>query len=180
MPRLSSLPQSLTDVHARLISYAPAANEVFYGFTGGGVRLDINANITAYVLDQDGVPVAGAPVFNVRPDGQYEVILTGGNGSAQFFMGPGSKFWPPTPGPHTVFVGPDQNTARPIGDQVTSLGLPEGHHAEFTISFRAMTTTAPMPPPTGGGGIAPMPVGGSVADAIAHLEAALQILRGGR
>jgi hypothetical protein len=138
-------------------------------------------------------------VYNLRPDGRFEMVPTGGNGQSTFFLGRGSYFFAPQEGPHTVFVGDggsseEQTPPKVMGDKLGSMGLPEGNHCDYVITFRQMTvgkddgvtlgspsSTMPVVTP-----VTPTPVttptvtpvaGGSFSDAIAHLEQALTILR---
>ena len=95
MARLTALPKQLADVRAKLTTYAPQPNETYYGFTSGSARVDVGASITVYVLDNQGVPAAGVNVYNLRPDGRFEMIQTAGNGQATFYLGRGSYFFAP-------------------------------------------------------------------------------------
>ncbi len=201
MARLTTLPKQLADVRAKLISYAPQPNETYYGFTSGSARVDVGASITVYVLDNQGVPAAGINVYNVRPDGRFEMIQTGGNGQATFYLGRGSYFFSGQDGPHTVFIGEGGNSEelqapKVMGDRIGSMGLPEGHHVDYVITFRQMTagrddgvtlgaptSTTPIVTPVTTTPVATTPTatpisgGSSLGDAIAHLEQAIAILR---
>ncbi len=190
MTRLTTLPKALSAVRAKLLPYQPQTGESYYGFTSGSARVDVGASITVYVLDSQGVPAGGVHVYNLRPDGKFEDLETGGNGQVTFYLGRGSYFFSPTEGPHTVFVGEggnqDEGTLPTVkGDRVTSMGLPEGHHVDYSLTFRQMTagkddmpSPTPMPTPTPTPPTPPPPTpSGSLGDAINYLEQALAILR---
>ncbi len=106
--------------------------------------LDINTRCSVTVLDKAGRPLAGIEVIDMRTDGQYEELQTNGAGYCEFIYGAASKFWRPNRGPHTVYVG---DPGHPAGDQVESLGLPEGHHAEYALTFMLAAPDGPVVPP---------------------------------
>ena len=194
MARLTALPKPLADVRAHLTPYTAKPGESFFGFTSGSARLDVGASISVYVLDTQGVPLAGAKVYNLRPDGKFEVIETAGNGQATFYLGRGSYFFAPQEGPHTVFIGEGGNSEEGLAptaqsDRIGSLGLPEGRHCDYVLTFRQMTAgkddtstsgapTSATPVVTIPSPVTPLtPGGGSLSEAIAHLEQALAILK---
>jgi hypothetical protein len=177
--RLSALPPQLATAKAKLAPYAAQPGETFYGFIGGSAIFDVGTTLNVIVQDEDGGLAIGVNVYNVRPDGKFEVFQTDGQGKVQFLLGPGAKFSPDLgqEGPHTVFVSDaasspaDGLPSKIISDKVGSMGLPYGHHCDYSISFRRMKEgSAPPPPPP------PLPPG-QLTDAINHLEQALAILR---
>jgi len=174
------LPNQVKAARAKLQSVQAQPGQSFYGLTGATVVLDRNCSVTVYVLDKDGVPAAGLPIINQWPDGS-ENIPTGGNGQTVFYLGPGSRFWSPSDGPNTVYIG---NVGQPVSDVLYSLGLPEGRHCEYTFTFREMVqggapTPTPSPTPTPTPSPTPTPtVPGDVLDAlIVAFQAAADALR---
>ena len=109
---------------------------------GSSAVLDINCRCIVTVLDERGRPVAGVAVIDIRPDAQYEELLPNGAGQVEFIYGAASKFWAPNVGPHMVYIG---EPGTPAGDQVVGMGLPEGHHCEYSLSF-AWTPNVVTPP----------------------------------
>lgn len=181
--RLSTLPASLANAKAKLIPYQAQAGETFYAFVGGSAVFDVGTTLTVIVQDENGGLAIGVSVYNVRPDGKFEVFQTDGQGKVQFNLGPGAKFSPDLgqEGPHTVFVAdtdgnPDEGLpAKIASDKIASLGLPFAHHCDYAITFRRMTQGSTPPGPTPSP--TPTPTTGQLQDAIARLEEALQILK---
>ncbi|MFQ6014564.1 MAG: hypothetical protein ACE5NP_03880 [Anaerolineae bacterium] len=137
------LPQSLKDVHAKLDLHEAKAGETWYQFNGGTVRLGHNMWIRVTVYDDKGVPQIGVPVSQEWPDGS-ETFDTDGQGLVTFYLGAGGKFYPPKDGPHRTYVG---TPGSPMSDQVYSLGLPGGEHAEYALQFvRVAGAAAPVEP----------------------------------
>ena len=155
MSRLLELPLELKNIGAKLESYESADERTyFFGLSSITAVLDIGCSITVYVLDTQGVPMAGMSVRNARPDGRAEVLKTNGQGAIAFFMGAGSHFAVGNQdGPHAISAG---------GDLVYSLGLPDGHHCDYVLTFRQMTLA---------------PQNGTLMDAIGLFERGLSILR---
>ena len=99
-------------------------------FTSAGVVFDRDCRASVGVYDQHNIPQAGVTVRNVTVAGHVEREVTGSDGRANFFMGHGSGYSQPNQGPHTISVEGAPS------DQVVGIGLPNGHHADFGISFQ--------------------------------------------
>lgn len=119
MPRLS-------DVYARIIRND--AGE--FRLVGDSVVLDQTCRAVVTVRDERGQPLVGVPVTDRWPDGAI-TLETNAHGQVEFFFGPEAKFWPPNIGPHEVYVGAE----KPESDIVSGLGLPEGRHADYQLTF---------------------------------------------
>ena len=156
MQRLVQLPAQLEAARFTLDSFAPAPHAHFYGLVNvAGVKFNVGTEVSVFVQDPNGRPLADALVFNMRGDGRFERIGTNGQGLARFDLGGGARFFGNEKPPHKIFVGTggepmDDEHNTPVAQQgdAVFVGFPDGSHFEGAFTFEIMGADVP-PPPTG-------------------------------
>jgi len=138
---------AIDDLHAiggMLDPGTPVPGLPFFEFRAVVLRPSVGAFCRVTVIGLGGVPVEGAKVVNLFPDGNGEVLLTDGSGSVQANFGASSAFSIPGRGPFTFFIADeavkDWNSkqvrwGRVLSDRVWSLGDWQGEHSEIYLQF---------------------------------------------
>ena len=136
--------EDLSAIGGVLAPGTPAPGQPFFEFSAVVLRPSVGAFCRVTVIGAGGVPVEGAKVVNLFPDGNGEVLLSDGSGSVQANFGASSAFSIPGRGPFTFFIA-DQAVkdfdskqvrwGRILSDQVRSLGDWQGEHSEIYLQF---------------------------------------------
>lgn len=152
-----SFPQVLDAIGALGEEGSAAAGLKFFRLTGASVNRGVSAFCAVNLYGASGVPVVGAQVVNLRPDGKGEIGVTDASGKTQFNYAAASAFSNRGEGPFTVFVAggaqKDEDSKlvswqAKMSDTVKSLGDFQGTHTEIYLQFVEQTAGAP---PGGGG-----------------------------
>lgn len=121
---------TLEEVGAKIERYSGVGPH--YQLVEGSVALDQVCRAIVTVRSHLGIPLAGVRVTDEWPGGRA-ILYTNAAGQAEFFFGPEAKFWPPDTGPHKIYVG---RPGEVPSDEVVGLGLPNGHHADYQLTFQ--------------------------------------------
>ncbi len=152
-----SFPQVLTAIGARGEEGKATDGQPFYRLMGASVNRGVSAFCVVNVFGKDRLPVVGAQVINLRPDGKGEIGVTDSSGKTQFNFAASSAFTNPGEGPFTVFVASgaakDDDTKmisfdKKLSDTVKSLGDFQGTHTEIFLQFAE--PSAGQPPDNNG------------------------------
>lgn len=110
------------------------------------------ATIVVTVLDANGQPVPNVPVVWSWPDAPVDASLgwdgkgvvgpTNANGDVGFGMGKGAYYFPPTKGPHSVFM-----TAGDYVGGLGMIGLTNHRHIDVVYQYVPVAPPEPQPEP---------------------------------
>lgn len=114
---------------------------------------DAPATVVVTVKDKDGAPVRSVPVVWSWPDAPRDLSLgwdgkgvvgtTNENGDVGFALGKGAYYFPPTKGPHSIWLRDGSDYVGGLG----MIGLTNHRHLDVTYQFVEAAPPEPQPDP---------------------------------